>query len=69
MCEIEFAHIFLCETGGEGGGRRFLSCLKNEKSAQMFPDFFIKKHLRTFRKIETRGGGAAILKLSPRNRI
>ena len=19
MCEIEFAHIFLCETGGEGG--------------------------------------------------
>ena len=29
----------------------------------MFPDFFIKKHLRTFRKIETRGGGGGNFKV------
>ena len=42
-----------------------------KKVRKRFQIFFIKKHLRTFRKIETRvgGGGAAILKLSPRDRI
>ena len=55
-----------------GGGGDFEVVLKMKKVRKSFQILFIKKHLRTFRKNETMGrevGGAAILKLSHRDRI